>query len=151
MDSKLDMLFKRNLYTIALNLVQCHHADAAAIAKVLHKYADHLYRKQEYDEATAQYIRTFGQLESSYFTQKFLDAQCLYNLTSYLKKLLEKGLASKDHTTLLLNCYTKLKDVAKLDEFIKGGSEHRLMLKPLEKFVVGQDIMNTQRMLQKEW
>ena len=32
-----------------------------------------------------------------------------------------KGLASADHTTLLLNCYTKLKDVDKLDAFIYGG------------------------------
>jgi hypothetical protein len=31
----------------------------------------------------------------------------------------EQGLANADHTTLLFNCYTKLKDVQKLDEFIK--------------------------------
>ena len=29
-----------------------------------------------------------------------------------------KGEATEDHTTLLLNCYTKLKDSQKLDEFI---------------------------------
>ena len=27
-------------------------------------------------------------------------------------------MATEEHTTLLLNCYTKLKDVSKLDEFI---------------------------------
>ena len=32
-----------------------------------------------------------------------------------------QGLASSDHTTLLLNCYTKLKDVEKLDEFLKAS------------------------------
>lgn len=31
-----------------------------------------------------------------------------------------KGQASADHTTLLLNCYTKLKDVDKLDQFLRG-------------------------------
>ncbi|KAH9288078.1 hypothetical protein KI387_032195 [Taxus chinensis] len=82
MEGKLDMLYKKNLYTIAINLVQSQQADAAATAEVLRKYAT-------------------------------------------WKKLHEKGLASKDHTTLLLNCYTKLKDVAKLDEFIKGEGEHR--------------------------
>lgn len=125
MEGKLDMLYKKNLYTIAINLVQSQQADAAATAEVLRKYGDHLYGKQDYDEAMAQYIRTIGQLEPSYVIQKFLDAQRIYNLTSYLEKLHEKGLASKDHTTLLLNCYTKLKDVAKLDEFIKGEGEHR--------------------------
>ncbi|KAL9303530.1 hypothetical protein ACSQ67_020793 [Phaseolus vulgaris] len=120
MESKLDMLFKKNLYTVAINLVQTQQADAAATAEVLRKYGDHLYSKQDYDEAMAQYILTIGHLEPSYVIQKFLDAQRIYNLTNYLEKLHEKGLASKDHTTLLLNCYTKLKDVEKLSLFIKS-------------------------------
>ncbi|KAL5134350.1 Vacuolar protein-sorting-associated protein 11 [Glycine soja] len=120
MESKLDMLFKKNLYTVAINLVQTQQADAAATAEVLRKYGDHLYSKQDYDEAMAQYIHTIGHLEPSYVIQKFLDAQRIYNLTNYLEKLHEKGLASKDHTTLLLNCYTKLKGVKKLNLFIKS-------------------------------
>ncbi|CAN4099934.1 unnamed protein product [Withania somnifera] len=103
MESRLDMLFKKNLYTVAINLVQSQQADAAATA-----------------EAMAQYIHTIGHLEPSYVIQKFLDAQRIHNLTNYLEKLHEKGLASKDHTTLLLNCYTKLKDVEKLNEFIQS-------------------------------
>lgn len=128
MESKLDMLFKKNLYTVAINLVQSQQADAAATAEVLRKYGDHLYGKGDYDEAMAQYILTIGHLEPSYVIQKFLDAQRIYNLTNYLEKLHEKGLASKDHTTLLLNCYTKLKDVEKLNLFIKseeGVGEHK--------------------------
>ncbi|XAR68173.1 hypothetical protein NMG60_11003211 [Bertholletia excelsa] len=128
MESKLDMLFKKNLYTVAINIVQSQQADAAATAEVLRKYGDHLYSKQDYDEAMAQYINTIGHLEPSYVIQKFLDAQRIYNLTNYLEKLHEKGLASKDHTTLLLNCYTKLKDVEKLNIFIKnddGVGEHK--------------------------
>ncbi|KAG6509672.1 vacuolar protein-sorting-associated protein 11 homolog [Zingiber officinale] len=124
MESKLDMLFKKNLYTVAINLVQSQQADAAATAEVLRKYADHLYGKQDYDEAMSQYILTIGHLEPSYVIQKFLDAQRIHNLTNYLEKLHEKGLASKDHTTLLLNCYTKLKDVEKLNKFIEDGDGH---------------------------
>ncbi|GAB2285198.1 Vacuolar protein sorting-associated protein 11 [Dionaea muscipula] len=128
MESKLDMLFKKNLYTVAINLVQSQQADAAATAEVLRKYGDHLYSKQDYDDAMTQYILTIGHLEPSYVIQKFLDAQRIYNLTNYLEKLHEKGVASKDHTTLLLNCYTKLKDVEKLNLFIKsedGGGEQK--------------------------
>ena len=33
------------------------------------------------------------------------------------------GLANSDHTTLLLNTYTKLKDVTRLDSFIKTESK----------------------------
>ena len=33
----------------------------------------------------------------------------------------EKGLANEDHTTLLLNCFTKLKDEKNLNNFIMVG------------------------------
>ena len=42
----------------------------------------------------------------------------IHNLTAYLQALHKEGLANEDHTILLLNCYTKLKDTQKLDEFI---------------------------------
>lgn len=51
--------------------------------------------------------------------RKFLDAQRIHNLTAYLQALHRQSLANADHTTLLLNCYTKLKDSSKLEEFIK--------------------------------
>ena len=76
-----------------------------------------------YNDAIHQYINTIGFLEPSYVIQKFLDSQRIHNLTAYLQALHEKDLADKHHTTLLLNCYTKLKDVSKLDEFIKSDKE----------------------------
>lgn len=41
---------------------------------------------------------------------------------TYLQELHSLGLANSDHTTLLLNTYTKLKDVSRLDNFIKTES-----------------------------
>lgn len=40
---------------------------------------------------------------------------------TYLQELHSLGLANADHTTLLLNTYTKLKDVSRLDSFIKSA------------------------------
>jgi hypothetical protein len=102
--------------------------------------------KGDYDGAVQQYVKTIGLLEPSYVIRKvrpsasprlyaqsmlitalpphiqFLDAQRIGNLTTYLQALHESAdaptLVTADHTTLLLNCYTKLKDVAKLDEFL---------------------------------
>lgn len=65
------------------------------------------------------FYRTIGKLEPSYVIRKFLDAQRIHNLTAYLQALHRQSLANADHTTLLLNCYTKLKDSSKLEEFIK--------------------------------
>ena len=51
-----------------------------------------------------------------------MDAQRIHNLVTYLQELHSLGLANSDHTTLLLNTYTKLKDVSRLDSFIKRES-----------------------------
>lgn len=123
--SKLESLFKKNLYTVAITLAQNTQLDPAAIASIITRYAEHLYSKGDYDGSIQQFIRTIGQLEPSYVIGKFLDAQRIHNLTSYLQALHEKGLANSDHTTLLLNCYTKLKDVVKLEQFLsreQGGN-----------------------------
>lgn len=70
--------------------------------------------------------------------RKFLDAQRIHNLTAYLQTLHRQSLANADHTTLLLNCYTKLKDSSKLEEFIKvqgGGGGCRFPEGPTEREV----------------
>jgi len=91
-----------------------------------------------------QYITTIqwtGLVEPSYVIKQFLDSQRIHNLTFYLEKLHEAGVANSKHTTLLLNCLSKQKDVVKLNDFIK---KKRLILtqKLLSKFVGNQDIQN---------
>ncbi|KAI8066851.1 hypothetical protein BC940DRAFT_326494 [Gongronella butleri] len=126
--TKLEILFKLNLYVLAINLAHMQKYDAASIADIFKKYGDHLYTRANYDGAMDQYIRTIGQLEPSYVIRKYLDAQRIYNLTNYLQDLHAKGLANADHTTLLLNCYTKLKDVSRLDQFIKTDADYNFDL-----------------------
>lgn len=55
--------------------------------------------------------------------QQYLDTQRIHNLIEYLEELHDHGRATVDHTTLLLNCYAKLKDTSKLDSFIKAPGE----------------------------
>ncbi|KAG9302922.1 hypothetical protein G9A89_022339 [Geosiphon pyriformis] len=122
--TKLELLFKKNMYQLAINLAHSQKYDDSSISEIFKKYGDHLYSdKADYDAAMAQYIRTIGQLEPSYVIRKFLDAQRIHNLVNYLQELHSHNLANADHTTLLLNCYTKLKDVARLDQFIKTDNE----------------------------
>lgn len=54
---------------------------------------------------------------------QFLDTQRIHNLIEYLEELHDHHKATSDHTTLLLNCYAKLKDVEKLEEFIKSPDD----------------------------
>ncbi|WVR06576.1 hypothetical protein IAU60_003608 [Kwoniella sp. DSM 27419] len=117
--AKLDVLYRRNLYTLALGLARSQGISESGIADIHRKYGDYLYTKGDFDGAMGQFVKTLGHLQPSYVIRKFLDAQRIHNLTTYLQELHSRGLANPDHTTLLLNCYTKSSDRARLDSFIK--------------------------------
>ncbi|KAK3285147.1 Vacuolar protein sorting-associated protein 11 [Cymbomonas tetramitiformis] len=121
--AKMEMLFRKNLYSVAITLIQTQSTDRGAAADVQRKYGDHLYSKGDFDGAMTQYLQTIGWLEPSYVIRQFLDARRIHNLTTYLEALHTKSLATADHTTLLLNCYTKLKSVGKLEEFIRANED----------------------------
>ncbi|KAK9450627.1 uncharacterized protein V1518DRAFT_403733 [Limtongia smithiae] len=124
LQSKLDVLYQRNLYNLALTLAGNAGADSKRVMKIYKKYGDYLYEKGEYDDAMVQYIRAIDGGEASQVIRKYLDSQRIYNLTAYLEELHNKGVATADHTTLLLNCYAKLKDTEKLETFIKSEGEN---------------------------
>lgn len=121
--TKLETLFRRGLYNVALSVAQSQNYDEASIIDIHRKFGDHLYSKSEFDAAIESYVRTIGYLEPSYVIRKFLDAQRIRNLTTYLQALHQKGVANADHTTLLLNCFAKSKDLEKLNEFIHSNAE----------------------------
>lgn len=92
----------------------------ALVADIYRRYGDTLYAKRDFEGAVAQFCKTIGVVSPSYVIRKFLDAQRLQFLASYLQALHVRGQANSDHRTLLLNCYTKLRDTAALDEFIRA-------------------------------
>lgn len=49
-------------------------------------YGDYLYeKKRAYDSAMVQYCHTIGHVDPSYVISRFLDAQRIKNLTTYLE------------------------------------------------------------------
>ncbi|XP_012258670.2 vacuolar protein sorting-associated protein 11 homolog [Athalia rosae] len=118
LQSKLALLFKKNLYDASIRIAKNQQYDAEGLVDIFRQYGDHLYSKSDHNGAIEQYIKTIGQLEPSYVIRKFLDSQYIDNLTTYLQVLHKQGQATEDHTTLLLNCYTKLNHTNKLKEFI---------------------------------
>lgn len=122
--SKLELLFKKNQYALAISLAKTQQYDEDGLVDIFRQYGDHLYSKGDHEAAVQQYIKTIGKLEASYVIRKFLDAQRIHNLTEYLQALHQKGLATEDHTTLLLNCYTKLQDEHKLSQFVMAKESY---------------------------
>lgn len=121
--SKLKLLFKKSQFSLAVDLAKSYGYDEDEISDITKQYAEQLYKKGEFDASVAQFIKTIGYLEPSYVIRKFLDARRITNLTSYLKALLAKDLANEDHTTLLVNCYAKLKEDSQLNQLIESGLE----------------------------
>jgi Tfp pilus assembly protein PilF len=69
---KLDMLYRKSLYPIALNLAKTQNMDDASVADIHKQYGDHLYAKGNYDEAMQQYLKTIGFVQPSYVIRKVL-------------------------------------------------------------------------------
>jgi tetratricopeptide (TPR) repeat protein len=131
-------LYQRNLYVLAINLAQKLGVDPFQQNVIYRRYGDYLYQKQDYDTAMQQYLKAIDNTEPSQVIRKvciykhilrlsshlqFLDTQRIHNLIDYLEELHEHDRATPDHTTLLLNCYAKLKDVKKLEEFIRSPGD----------------------------
>ena len=115
MQTKLNILFRKNMYGVALNIAATDNLDKQTVADVHRLYADHLYAKGDVDGAMSQYLNTLGHVQPSYVIAKYLTENTLQQLALYLQSLHEESLANAGHTTLLLNCFAKMKDKQKLD------------------------------------
>ncbi|KAF2767555.1 vacuolar protein sorting-associated protein 11 [Teratosphaeria nubilosa] len=120
---KLDVIYQRGLYLLAISMARKYNVDKVQQNVIHRKFGDYLYQKGDYDTAMQQYLQAIDNTEPSQIIRKFLDNSHLRNLIDYLEALHEEGKATSDHTTLLLNCYAKLKDVHKLEEFIHQPGE----------------------------
>lgn len=118
LQSKLALLFKKNLYDLAIRIAKSQQYDADGLMEIFRQYGDHLYSKGDHKGAIEQYIKTIGKLEPSYVIRKYLGSQQVEHLTTYLQALHKEGVATGGHTTLLLNFYTKLNKPELLKEFI---------------------------------
>jgi vacuolar protein sorting-associated protein 11 len=88
LQSKLSMLFKKNLYDVAIryaNLIailreshlckfhriaKSHQYDAEGLSEIFRQYGDHLYSKGDHSGAIEQYIKTIEKIEPSYVIRK---------------------------------------------------------------------------------
>eukprot|EP00127_Corallochytrium_limacisporum_P007303 Clim_evm44s246 gene=Clim_evmTU44s246 len=125
--TKLNILFKKSLYPLAIELASSsQNYDTQAVYEVFKQYGDYLYSKGDTEGAMIQYTKTIGVLEPSYVIKKYLDIQALEPLIQYLQVLHDKSAAGPTHTTLLLQCYTRLGKAEQLEGFLtttKTGGE----------------------------
>lgn len=85
MQSKLNLLFKKNLYDIAVRIAKASQHDPEGLADIFRQYGDHLYGKGDFIGAVEQYSKTIGFLEPSYVIRRFLDSRHINYLTDFLQ------------------------------------------------------------------
>jgi hypothetical protein len=117
---KLEFLFRKEMFAAALAIVKAQQ-QSEAVMQVKIRYADHKFRKGRYSEAIDEYIDAITRVEPSFVIRRFLDVHRIADLTRFLEALHHKDLhmANESHTTLLVNCYAKLKDEEKLLDFVR--------------------------------
>lgn len=68
--AKLEVLYRRNLYTLAISLAKSSEIGDAGVADIHRRYGDYLYSKGDYDGAMDQFVRTLGYVQPSYVIRK---------------------------------------------------------------------------------
>lgn len=96
LQSKLSLLFKKNLYDIAVRIAKSSDYDAEGLADIYKQYGDHLYSKGDFAGAVEQYSKTIGSLEPSYVIRRFLESRHIPYLADYLQVHLEQTLHGLD-------------------------------------------------------
>ena len=112
------------MYDTAVKIAKNNQYDAEGLSGIFKQYGDHLYGKANFAGAVEQYIKTIGFLEPSYVIRRFLDSRHTQYLTDYLQSVHKEGKASTDHTTLLLNCFTRLDRIAELKDFLDNYKQN---------------------------
>ena len=115
--NKLDSLLNSKRFDLALQMAEEYNLGEEAVAQVHRRYGDDLFEQRKFDEAIDHYIKTVRFTEPSHVIAKFVDPHHAQNLAKYLQAI-PPELKSKQHTTLLFNCFTKVKDEQKLEEIV---------------------------------
>jgi hypothetical protein len=99
------------------------------VINLYRQYAEHLYRKGDFEASMDQYIYTIGSLEPSYVIFRFLDAPKIPILVKYLEHYLarskntNRSSVNVTHMTeLLRTCYLKLNDLEAAEKIITTSS-----------------------------
>ncbi|CEP20382.1 unnamed protein product [Cyberlindnera jadinii] len=117
-NSQIDIVTKRGLYPIAIQIAE-GKVDHTKLLEIKRSYGDYLYEKNETTRAMDQYIETIQLGKTSEIIRMYKDSKEVGNLSRFLENMLQAGMAVKEHVTLLLCTYCKLKQVDKLNEFIE--------------------------------
>lgn len=70
MQQKLEILYQRELFVLAINIAQKSMVDTQELNVILRRYGDYLHKKGDYDTAMQQYLKAIDNTEPSQVIRK---------------------------------------------------------------------------------
>ena len=70
LQQRLEMMYQRNMFPLAIELAQNAGMDNQQQSAIYKRFGDHLYQKGDYDAAMVQYIRAIDTTEPSQVIRK---------------------------------------------------------------------------------
>lgn len=70
MQQKLEILYQRELFVLAINLAQKSMVGTQELNSILRRYGDYLHKKGDYDTAMQQYLKAIDNTEPSQVIRK---------------------------------------------------------------------------------
>lgn len=130
--SQIDTLCDAKLFLQALRLCERAHSrmkrpgtdsssPSALSARVNTLYGDYLFHSGALEAAMDAYMNTIGIVETSHVIQKFLEggAMEMGQLARYLDALMNKGVATGDHVSLLMQVYLDNNETSNIDDLVE--------------------------------
>lgn len=138
-NQQIELILQRGLFQVAFGLAKQLNLSNEVLLRIQKLHGEHLYDAQNYEESVEVFTKCLELFEKKKgggksdaeddsdedlddfvmnIITKFKDATNIANLTRFLTRLHEMGIANIDHVTLLLCCFCKLKLVDNIDKFI---------------------------------
>ncbi|XP_013103100.2 vacuolar protein sorting-associated protein 11 homolog [Stomoxys calcitrans] len=118
---KLQMLYSKNLYDIALKLIEGQATYSDLVANVFVNYGDHLLQRGDIEESVKMYVKTIGQVPPFRVISKLLNFRYNEHLIQYLRKLVKSGVAPQEYSDLLNNCDKRLELPGSINKIFRNG------------------------------
>ncbi|KAG7665100.1 vps11 [[Candida] subhashii] len=132
-NQQIELILQRELFQVAFNLAKQSKSSTEVLLRIKKLHGEHLYDAQNYEESAEVFTKCLELFDNKQvgnddeedlddfvmnIITKFKEATNIANLTKFLTRLHEMGIANIDHVTLLLCCFCKLKQVENIDKFI---------------------------------
>jgi len=137
---KIDLLCKSQRFDLAITMAQHLNLGNETEAMIQKKYGDHLFSQHNFEESIQHYIKTIGYTEPSQIISKFVEPHHASHLAQYLVSI-PKHLCTHQHTTLLFNCYTKVKATGQLDKIVNDFVQSASKSEPMFDIEAAVDVL----------